>query len=403
MNFLTIILGTDINAYGVARSIHEAYGIKSLALGKKPLSYTRGSKIVDVEVTKGFDEEPVFLKKLEEIAQRFKNDDRKLLLIPCSDGYNALVSKNKEKLSQDFIFNVVDYELQKKLENKVDFYKICEKYNLDYPATYIIDPSNYKNFEIPFEYPIALKPNDSISYLSLDFEGKKKAYKINDEDELKSVLERIYNTGYTEEMIAQDFIPGNASSMYVLNAYVSQAGDVKLMCLGKCLLDECLPTEIGNYNALVSMGDGDIYTQYEEFLERIGYRGYANFDLKYDYRDGKYKIFEINMRLGRSSYYMNTGGCNYMTYIVDDLILNKERDTHYHYDQALWLYVDPYVLRKYVDEKDQSLAEEMLKKGFEFTQWYKQDRSIIRFLDYIRRRISTIRYYPMYEPPRKED
>lgn len=403
MNFIPIILGTDINAYGVARSIHEAYGIKSYAYGRKALRFTANSKIVDVETAEDFGTDQGFMRKLKLVKERFKGENKKLLLISCSDGYTSLISKHKSQLEKDFYFNYIDYELQQQLENKKEFYRICEETGLDYPKTKIISQDNKEDLKLDFDFPIGLKPNDSIEYVDLHFEGKKKFYKIEDGAELKEVVDRIYAAGYKGDLIAQDFIPGDSSSMYVLNAYVNQAGDVKMMCLGKCLLDECLPYEIGNYNALLTMGDMDIYRQYENFLKKINYRGFANFDLKYDRRDGKYKVFEINIRQGRSSYYMTAGGCNFMKYPIEDLILEEDKPPHYHEECGLWLFVDPSVLKKYASKENQDLLSQYLKKGFTFTQWYKKDRSVRRYLDYIRRRVSTRKYYPNYEPARQKD
>lgn len=402
MEFTSIILGTDINAYGVARSLHEAYGVCSHAYGVKPLRFTRASKIVDVEVHEDFDTDEGFLRTLKKVAERFQGE-KPLLLTSCSDGYTALIAKHKKALEEDFVFNYIDYDLQQKLENKIDFYAICEEYGLDYPATKIISKETKDNLDLGFTFPVGLKANDSIEFVHMHFEGKKKFYKIDDAAELKRVVNLIYDAGYSGDLIVQDFIPGNSSAMFVLNAYVDSRGEVTMMCLGKCLLDECLPYEIGNYNALLTIGDDALYDQYTRFLKAIGYRGFANFDLKYDVRDQKYKVFEINIRQGRSSFYMTAGGCNFMRYPVKDLIENKALAPHYHDERGLWLFVDPSVLRKYGSKEDKELIETYLKKGFKFTQWYEKDRSLPRYLDYMRRRISTRKYYPQYEPARQND
>ncbi len=400
LNFIPIVLGTDINAYGVARSFHEAYGINSIALGKQPLPFTQNSKIVEVFTFDNFDTNEVFAKKMVEVAEKYRDTGKKLLLISCSDGYTSLITENRELLEKYYLSNYVPLELQKQLENKKDFYEICEKYGLNYPNTYVISRDMRNDYEIPFDFPLAVKANDSIEFLNLEFEGKKKAYKANDKEEYDKIISDVYNAGYTGELIVQDYIPGDHSTMAVLNAYVDSKGEVKMMCFGKCLLDESLPEGIGNYNALVTQDNPEIYKMAKKFLEDINYRGFANFDFKFDSRDGKYKVFEINIRQGRSSFYMTAGGCNFVTYLVDDLINNDNKDIYYHKEEKLWLYVDPSVLRKYVNPKDRDYANKLISKGFTFTQWYKKDRNLKRFLNYIRRRIGTMRYYPIYQPGR---
>lgn len=398
--FLAVILGTDINAYGVARCIYEAYHQKSLCLGIRPLSDTHASKICEVRTREDFETKDTFLETLHALAREFPDIPR--ILIPCSDGYTALVSRFSEELSKEFLFNIVTAAQAKKLENKKDFYSVCEAYGLPYPDTYIISKDNYTHFKLPKRYPVALKPNDSISYYHLDFPNKKKAYTCESAEELQSVVSTIYHHGYTGELILQDFIPGDCSKMYVLNAYVGKDHSVQMMSLGKCLLDEVLPLNIGNYNALAPMGNQELYDCYKKFLEDISYQGFANFDLKYDERDHQYKVFEINLRQGRSSFYMMAGGLNYIQYLIEDLLATKDQSMqskapcHFDFSTGLWLYVDPWVLTHYVSQSDQAQARALLKQGFVFTQWYEKDKSIYRFLMYMRRRLSTIKYYPHY-------
>ena len=43
--FTPILLGSDINVYGMARSFHEAYGIKVQAWGASTLAPTRYSNL----------------------------------------------------------------------------------------------------------------------------------------------------------------------------------------------------------------------------------------------------------------------------------------------------------------------------------------------------------------------
>lgn len=404
--FLPIILGTDSNAYGVARSIHENYGISSVCLGKAPLNFTSDSRILSRSIDPNLATDEVFLTRLDELATRFP--DLPKIIIPCGDAYAEQLSRNRETLTaRGFLFNIITQDLQKRLEDKISFYQICEEYGLPYPETKVISPEQAASgsVQLPFQYPVALKASDSIEYLELSFPGKKKAYTIQDESELNLVLKQIYHSGYTGSMVAQDFIPGGPENMAVLNAYVNRQGKVRMMCFGQCVLDAVLPAEIGNYHALYSDDGSEIYPVYLDFLEKIGYRGFANFDLKRDPRDGIYKVFEINLRQGRSSYYTSLGGCEFITYLINDLLDldDPAKPAHLHRQRGkMWLYVDPCLVRWYAPPAIRKRALDVMHSGWSFTQWYPQDRSVKRWLRYWRSRLSSIKSYLKYasRPPR---
>ena len=80
IDFQPILLGTDFNCYGMARSFYEAYGIKSIAYGVTHMAPTRYTKLADVHVIEGFNEDPGFIKSMREIAKNLKPDKKYLLL-----------------------------------------------------------------------------------------------------------------------------------------------------------------------------------------------------------------------------------------------------------------------------------------------------------------------------------
>ena len=398
--FLPIILGTDANAYGLARSFHEEYGIKSVAIGKASLIETRNSKIIDTEIYDNLTDNKVFVDTMVEVGKRYKKDYDKLILLSCAEWYTDLIVNNREILSEYFILPFMDIELKNKLENKESFYKLCEEYGLDYPKTYIVTKENKDDINIPFPYPVALKPSSSKDYSEISFEGKEKSYKIKDENRLREIIDKIYSTGYNSNMIIQDYIEGEDDTMWVMNCYSNKNGKVKMMCLARCLLEEHTPYGIGNYKVLMSSSNDELYQKIKFFLEDIGYIGYSNFDLKFDARDGKYKLFEMNIRQGRSSYVCTAAGCNLAKYIVDDYIFDKDEEVKYNYSKHLWLATPKGLLKKYMVNKE--LLEEalnLIKDGkYTYTLKYSKDKSLYRVFWANRIYLKDYKLFKLYPP-----
>ncbi|MFV4933003.1 carboxylate--amine ligase [Lactobacillus delbrueckii] len=389
--FTPILLGSDINVYGMARSFNEAYGIKVQAWAATQLAATRYSKIVDVEVHPGFSEDPGFMEVMQKKIKEYQNHEEPVILIACGDGYAELLAKHKQELEGTFVVPYIDYQLLEKLISKEGFYEVCEEYGLPYPKTKIIKLADYQDgsyADVPFAFPVALKPEDPVSWLDVQFEGRKKAFVIKDLAEFKDIVGKIYTNGYKEDLILQDFIPGDDSNMRVLNAYVDKNHQVKMMCLGHPLLEDPTPQSIGNYMAILPAYDEKLYETVQTFLEKINYVGMANFDIKYDARDGQYKFFEINLRQGRSSFYVTLNGYNLAKWYVDDyaedslagqetVYANKLESSH-----MLWLGVPEKIFKEYaVDNEAKQAALKLIDAGqVGTTVFYDQDSSFKRWL-----------------------
>src|SRR5699024_6949024 len=78
------------------------------------------------------------------------------------------------------------------------------------------------------------------------------------------------------------------------------------------------------------------------------YRGYANFDVKIDPRDGVAKFFEVNPRIGRNNYYMTAAGANVAEPVVADLVEGRALPRMVPHREVLYSIVPWALLRRYV-------------------------------------------------------
>ena len=314
--FLPIIVGTDINAYNMAISFHEEYNIRPILVGKGVLPFTNLSTIPRaIEYDKKLGDPAQFAKILINVAKKYEHEADKLLLIGTNDLYVRLIIENRAILQDYFVFNNIDEELMEHLQIKSNFYKLCEQYGIDIPTTYFYDCRIDGDFTGEMMYPVIIKPSNGIEYSRHPFEGQAKVFKVESSEEVKKVIDMIKASGYQEELIIQDFIPGEDTAMWDSVVYVSSKGETQLVTFAQVALQEHTKTAIGNYTALITRYNEEVMTKLRGFLEAVGYRGFGNFDLKYDERDGKFKVFEVNIRQGRSSYYMTAMGHNMARYL----------------------------------------------------------------------------------------
>ena len=161
-----------------------------------------------------------------------------------------------------------------------------------------------------------------------------------------------------------------------------------MMCLGHPLLEDPTPQSIGNYMAILPEYNEKLYEQVQQFLEKLNYTGMANFDIKYDPRDDEFKFFEINLRQGRSSFYVTLNGYNLAKWYIDDYVEDalKDKETVYgnklESKYKLWLGVPKKIFNEYAFENEyKEKADELIREGrYGTTVFYDKDKNFKRWL-----------------------
>lgn len=394
--FLPILLGSGMNAYGMARAFFEAYGLKPLVLGNSQLPATQDSRILSFYQIDKLNSQEVFLPALEKVAAQIPN--KKLLLLACGDDYAELIIRNKAALEKVFTVPYIEESLMEELLSTEKFQRLCDQYNFSYPKSTTVCREEYENFTPPFEYPILMKPSNPGTFWEYTFPGREKVFVAHDHTEQTAILKAIYNSTYQDAMIVQQFIPGDDTNLRVLDAYVGKDRKVKLIGLGNPMLQEHLPEGIGSYGAIITTYDQGLMDQVCRFLEDIGYTGLVSFKFKYDVRDQQYKLLKMSLRNSRSSYFVTASGHNLMQYVADDYMLNINHSLTYVKDKHLWMIIPKNVLFEFAtNEKLKIEAKSLIRKGkFTNSLFYEQDMNPKRWTKLTLNRLNYYRSYKKY-------
>ncbi len=376
LNIIPVLIGADQNCYNVARAFHEQYGIVSHAMGRYPIGITQNTSIIKFHEVAGINTDETFMLAMDDFAKQ--HEGKTLIALGCTDEYAAMLIRHRKELEDRYIVPYINKELMEKLVDKADFYEMCDKHGIKYPKTKVLTGKTEKEEltedKLGFKYPIILKPSSSIDYWHHEFEGMKKVYTVNSPEEAAKITEAIYASGYTKRIILQDMIIGSDANMRVLTAYVGKDSKVKMMCLGHVLLEEHTPKGLGNHAAIITEYNPTLTAPFRALLEDIGYRGFANFDIKYDDRDGTLNAFEINLRQGRSNYYVTSSGFNIAKYIVEDFVLCRDIPFEEAKEPHFWHYVPKGVVWRHANKKFIGEAKALVKaKKASSSMWYKYD------------------------------
>lgn len=383
-DFVPVVLGTGLNAYNIARSLRESFGVNSLALGRFPLRETAHSSIVQVRASADFDDPAVVLHALNEVAD--ENPGRRLLLFPTIESYTAMVLGHGDELCDRYLVPLTGADVADRLMNKTDFYRTCAELSVPHPESVVIEPASDAAVPstLPFDYPVILKPADTDTYPHISFPGKQKIYLVRDRSALVSIVSTIFGASYHGDLIIQEYLAGDESVMQVANSYSDAEGVTRAVSTGQVVLTEYNPALIGNNNAIISTNDEPLVRSIRTFLDGIGYVGFANFDVMRDRRTGVSKLLEVNLRLGATAYYATAAGRNLVATAVRDLVYDRRETFASAQDEILWVNVPYPVALLHTPKPLRARLRAAAHRRTVHTLDYRPDRSPARRIDIAR-------------------
>ena len=316
-------------------------------------------------------------------------------MVSSNETYGEFIAKNKERLEGKFYFNYPSVAIQKTLVMKDLFYKTYQDACIDLPKTRYFCCATDEDIDLDLQFPIIVKPANVIKFKHMSFYGKKKIYRLHSKEELMEVIGYFKEGGYDDILVIQEYIPGDDSHLFDAVVYCDKNSKVKLVSFAQIGLQEHGQSMIGNAAVLING-----YSQYEgvdemiekirEFMESIHYQGFAEFDMKYDAREKKYKVMEINARQGRCSYYITPCGYNLIEVLAKDLIFNEKMEFEKVDKEQLLSFVPKTVVEKYIVNEEYKKKVLSLWKNRVNPVDYKKDNTR-------KRKMLISKFYKNYE------
>ena len=352
-----VLLGGDIGIYALARAFHEKYGITSTVVTRKVAGPVADSSILTtVELGMAASEEDMVAALLQVGRDKAaRPGGTRPVLLANADFLVALLAAHRDELGELFHLPLLDDDVLEAVADKATFSQMCSEIGVATPRTVVLDFEGGTAPEVPeldLGWPVVAKASRSSAYNAVSFPGKRKVFEIADRAQLLDLVGRLTEAGYQDRFVVQEMIPGDDTAMLSVTAYVDTQGRVTLLGGAQVLLEEHTPGALGNPAAMFTTDLPEVFEQSVRFLHHSGYRGYANFDVKIDPRDGVGKFFEVNPRIGRNNYYMTAAGANVALPVVADLVEQREMERLVPREEILYSIVPWPLLRRYIIDPD---------------------------------------------------
>ncbi|MHA2051970.1 MAG: carboxylate--amine ligase [Candidatus Hodarchaeales archaeon] len=287
-----LIIGGHTQGLGLARMLGK-YGIPIILIDTSTFSLTRYSKYC-LKFLKApnqlYKSNMDFSQYLISLCKKYLLFD--YIIFPTDDQTIAFLSKNKEHLSDYYTIWTQEWDIIRVCYNKRFTYEKAKEIGLYFPKSFFpVNESDLKNIPSSIKFPVILKPAIMQKYYK---KTKTKVIVVKNERELIFNYKKMVKIINPSEIIIQEIIPGSSKNLFSLGSFFKY-NDIVAGFVGK--RSRQLPMDFGKISTYVEIEEQpEIMKNGTKLLRGLKYYGISEVEFKFDSRDQKFKLLEINPR-----------------------------------------------------------------------------------------------------------
>jgi predicted ATP-grasp superfamily ATP-dependent carboligase/ubiquinone/menaquinone biosynthesis C-methylase UbiE len=218
---------------------------------------------------------------------------KRCILIPTWDELAVFAAEYYDILKSGFIYPHQSGQLAQSLCSKKEMAALARQFGV--PTPEVVFPQSMQDVSQYIEtarFPVMLKGIDGN--LLKERTGKKMAIVYSPRQ-----LQEMYQAMETPErpnLMLQEYIPGGDDSIWMFNGYFNAKSECLLGFTGRKLRQT--PIHTGMTSLGVCLRNEVVESTTKDFMHALGYKGILDIGYRYDPRDGRYKVLDVNPRIG---------------------------------------------------------------------------------------------------------
>ena len=218
---------------------------------------------------------------------------RRAILLPTIDSAALFIAAHADELRRHFLFSEAPYTLAHSLHSKKEMGRLAASLGVPTPNTFFPQSlAEARMFAHSAVYPIMLKP---VEERGAKNPMARRKLIVHGMEELMRGYEAMEAPDGANVMF-QEYIPGGEETSWMFNGYFDRDSECLFGLTGRKIRQN------RPYAGVTSLGEAvpneEIDRTTRLFMKKTGYRGILDIGYRYDARDGRYKVFDVNPRVG---------------------------------------------------------------------------------------------------------